>query len=44
MLAANIAVATLLDARRAPFLRRVHGDPDELKMRNFETGFAKVSA
>ncbi len=36
MLAANIAVATLLDARRVPFLRRVHGDPDELKMRNFQ--------
>ena len=36
MLAANIAVATLLDARRIPFLRRVHGDPDELKMRNFQ--------
>ena len=36
MLAANIAVATLLDVRRTPFLRRVHGDPDELKMRNFQ--------
>ena len=36
MLAANIAVARLLESKRLPFLRRVHGDPDELKMRNFE--------
>lgn len=36
MLAANIAVARLLDGCRVPFLRRVHGDPDELKMSNFQ--------
>lgn len=36
MLAANIAVAKLLESKRLPFLRRTHGDPDELKMRNFE--------
>ena len=36
MLAANIAVARLLDSCRVPFLRRVHGDPDELKMSNFQ--------
>lgn len=36
MLAANIAVAGLLDTRGLPFLRRTHGDPDELKMRNFQ--------
>ena len=36
MLAANIAVAQLLESRKLPFLRRTHGDPDELKMRNFE--------
>ncbi len=36
MLAANIAVAKLLDSKGIPFLRRVHGDPDELKMQNFQ--------
>ena len=36
MLAANIAVAGLLDSRGLPFLRRTHGDPDEVKMRNFQ--------
>jgi ribonuclease R len=36
MLAANIAVARLLDSRRVPFLRRAHGDPDELKLKNFQ--------
>ena len=36
MLAANVAVAGLLDSRGLPFLRRTHGDPDEVKMRNFQ--------
>lgn len=36
MLAANIAVATMLNAKRVPFLRRVHGDPDVLKMTSFQ--------
>lgn len=36
MLAANIAVARMLDSRRVPFLRRIHGDPDALKMNNFQ--------
>lgn len=35
MLAANMAVATVLNDRELPFLRRVHGDPDETKMRVF---------
>lgn len=35
MLAANMAVATALNDRSLPFLRRVHGDPDEAKMRAF---------
>ena len=35
MLAANIAVATALDDRSIPFLRRAHGDPDEAKLRSF---------
>ena len=37
MLAANIAVARLLGSRNLPFLRRTHGDPDELKMKNFQS-------
>ncbi len=37
MLAANVAVARLLGSRKLPFLRRVHGDPDELKMKNFQS-------
>ncbi|MCA9059925.1 MAG: RNB domain-containing ribonuclease, partial [Planctomycetaceae bacterium] len=36
MLAANIAVAQLLTTRGIPFLRRVHGTPDELRMRAFQ--------
>ncbi|HQX52539.1 MAG TPA: ribonuclease R [Planctomycetaceae bacterium] len=36
MLAANVAVATILSTRGLPFLRRVHADPDEIKMRNFQ--------
>jgi ribonuclease R len=35
MLAANMAVATALGERGIPFLRRVHPDPDELKLRAF---------
>ncbi|MCA8998109.1 MAG: RNB domain-containing ribonuclease, partial [Planctomycetaceae bacterium] len=35
MLAANIAVATDLNDRGYHFLRRVHGDPSEQKMRTF---------
>jgi ribonuclease R len=35
MLAANIAVATALSDQKTPFLRRVHGDPDEAKLRAF---------
>ncbi len=37
MLAANVAVARLLGSRHLPFLRRTHGDPDELKMKNFQS-------
>jgi ribonuclease R len=33
MLAANMAVATALDDNGLPFLRRVHADPDEAKLR-----------
>jgi len=36
MLAANIAVATALADREVPFLRRVHGEPDERKLRIFK--------
>lgn len=36
MLAANIAVAKLLASRGIAFLRRVHSDPDELKMNSFQ--------
>ncbi|MDB5341289.1 MAG: rnr [Planctomycetaceae bacterium] len=35
MLAANIAVATALNDQKFPFMRRAHGDPDELKLRKF---------
>lgn len=35
MLAANMAVATALDDRDIPFLRRVHADPEETKLRAF---------
>jgi ribonuclease R len=35
MLAANMAVATALGDRGVPFLRRVHADPDEAKLRAF---------
>ncbi len=36
MLAANIAVAQLLAAKELPCLRRVHGHPDELRLRSFQ--------
>ena len=36
MLAANIAVATLLGSKDIPFLRRTHGYPDELRLRAFQ--------
>lgn len=35
MLAANIAVATKLNDLETPFLRRVHAEPDSLKLQNF---------
>jgi ribonuclease R len=35
MLAANVAVATFLDDRGDEFLRRVHDDPTEVKMKAF---------
>ncbi len=41
MLAANIAVAVELTDRGLPFLRRVHGDPDYLKLKAF-ADFAKA--
>jgi ribonuclease R len=34
MLAANMAAATALDDNGLPFLRRVHADPDEAKLRS----------
>jgi ribonuclease R len=33
MLSANMAVATALDDKGIPFLRRAHADPDEVKLR-----------
>ena len=36
MLAANIAVAQVLTARDIPFLRRAHGTPDDLRLKNFQ--------
>ena len=41
MLAANIAVATKLSDLGLPFLRRAHGDPDQLKLKSFAE-FAKA--
>ena len=35
MLAANIAVATKLNDMETPFLRRVHAEPDSLKLQSF---------
>ncbi|NNJ24036.1 ribonuclease R [Alienimonas chondri] len=35
MLAANVAVAQALEARGLPFIRRVHDDPDEAKLKKF---------
>jgi ribonuclease R len=35
MLAANVAVAVELADRSLPFLRRVHGDPDYVKLKGF---------
>ena len=35
MLAANIAVATELSRRKLPFLRRAHGEPNEMKLKVF---------
>ncbi|MDA0833706.1 MAG: ribonuclease R [Planctomycetota bacterium] len=35
MLAANIAVAEVLASKQIPFLRRIHGEPDRLKLENF---------
>ena len=42
MLAANVAVAVELSDRGLPFLRRVHGDPDYLKLKAF-ADFARRS-
>lgn len=36
MLAANVAVAQLLAAKELPSLRRVHGHPDELRLKSFQ--------
>ncbi len=36
MLAANIAVAQILSSRDIPFLRRIHGTPDELRLKGFQ--------
>ncbi|MEZ6127811.1 MAG: ribonuclease R [Planctomycetaceae bacterium] len=36
MLAANIAVAQTLASRDIPFLRRVHGTPDEMRLKGFQ--------
>ena len=36
MLAANIAVAQLLTASDIPYLRRIHGHPDELRLKAFQ--------
>lgn len=36
MLAANVAVAQLLTTRDIPYLKRVHGTPDELRLKNFQ--------
>ncbi len=36
MLAANVAVAQILASKDIPFLRRVHGYPDELRLKNFQ--------
>lgn len=36
MLAANVAVAELLASKDIPFLRRVHGTPDELRLKGFQ--------
>lgn len=36
MLAANIAVAETLASRDIPFLRRIHGTPDELRLKGFQ--------
>lgn len=36
MLAANISVAQLLAAKEIPCLRRVHGHPDEMRLKSFQ--------
>ncbi|QDT57502.1 Ribonuclease R [Caulifigura coniformis] len=42
MLAANVAVATFLDDRGDEFVRRVHADPSEMKMKAFGEFAASV--